>query len=100
MKQFSSYNIYTLDLTRVFCSVTGFQFAYMPKILYLCKIKRRDYISYYFTFMKFCIYIYIYIYIYIHRKNKAVIEIHESEIIGYVVPSYPNTYIFAIFFIL
>ena len=35
-----------------------------------------------------------------HRKNKAVIEIHESEIIGYVVPAYPNTYIFAIFFIL
>ena len=46
------------------------------------------------------LYIYIYIYIYIHRKNKAVIEIHESEIIGHVVPAYPNTYIFAIFFIL
>ena len=48
--------VYSSDLTRVFCSVTGFQFANMPKI-YLCKC--RNYVSYYFTFMNFCIYIYI-----------------------------------------
>ena len=48
--------VYSLDLTRVFCSVAGFQFANMPKI-YLCKIKCRNYISYYFNFMNLYIYI-------------------------------------------
>ena len=63
VKQFSSYMVYSLDLTRVFCSVTGFQFANMPKILYLCKIKCRNYISWYVAPAYPNIYIYIYIYI-------------------------------------